>query len=253
MTATIFIDGAGASAPGRQPPGRFWTRRAAYGLLLGASIALLEFAYYYSLVASPDRFGLGALPSLLLSWGGEGILLALVVGMFELGKAPLPLGGRQLALAIVVASTAGVLAWQALMHLVLRERFGVRIMLDYVGQPVTFGGVALYHVWLMLLFGGLAAAVYVSRQRHQRMLAELRAAELARETSQRRLAETKLAALRARIDPEFLFQTLAKLERLYEADRPEADRVLEDLIVFLRRALADVRSAPLNETLEEEK
>jgi hypothetical protein len=253
MTATILVEGAGPSAPDRRPRGRFWTRRAAYGLLLGASIALLEYAYYYPLVASPDRFGLGVLPSLLLGWGGEGVLLAAVVGMFERRKAPTPLGGRQLALAVVVASTAGVLVWQALMQLILRERFGMRIMLDYVGQPVVFGGVVLYHVWLMLLFGGLAAAVYLARQRHERMLAELRAAELARETSQRRLAETTLAALRARIDPESLFQTLAKLERLYETDPPEADRALDELIVFLRRAVADVRAAPLNEPFEEEK
>jgi sensor histidine kinase YesM len=88
------------------------------------------------------------------------------------------------------------------------------------------------------------AAVYLSRQRHARMLAVLRAAELARGDSQRRLAETRLAALQARIDPGFLFQTLTRLEQLYEADPPGADRLLEELIVFLRGALADVRQTP---------
>jgi sensor histidine kinase YesM len=95
----------------------------------------------------------------------------------------------------------------------------------------------------MLLFGGLAAAVYSSRQRHARMLAVLRAAELSRETSQRGLAEARLAALQTRIDPEFLFQTLAKLEHLYEADPAGADRLLEGLIVFLRGALADIQAS----------
>jgi sensor histidine kinase YesM len=95
----------------------------------------------------------------------------------------------------------------------------------------------------MLLFGGLAAAVYGSRQRHARMLAALRAAELARETSQRRLAEARLAGLRARIDPESLFETLARLERMYEADPPGADRLLEEVIASLRAAVADVRAS----------
>jgi sensor histidine kinase YesM len=114
---------------------------------------------------------------------------------------------------------------------------------DYVGQPVDLAGVVLYHVWLMLLFGGLAAAVHLSRQRHARMLAILRAAELGREDSHGRLAEMRLAALQTRIDPEFIFQTLTKLEHLYESDTVGADRLLEELIVFLRTALADVRTA----------
>jgi len=144
----------------------------------------------------------------------------------------------------VVGSVAGVLAWQAFVNLVLRERFGIWVLRDFVGQPVNWPVGVLYHVWLMLVFGGLAATVYSSRQRHARMLAVLRAAELDRETSQRRLAEARFAALQARIDPDFLLQTLTRLERLYEADPPEADRLLEELIVFLRGALAEVRAVP---------
>jgi hypothetical protein len=210
-------------------------RYTGYGLLLGALIAFLEFAYYYPLVSTPDKFGMGLLASLLLVWCGEGVLLAATVGFFELRTAPRPLGAWQLALAVVVGSFAGALAWQAFVQLVLRERFGFWLLRDYVGQPVDLAGIALYNIWLMLLFGGLAAAVYLSRQRHARMLAVLRAAEIDRETSQRGLAEARLAALQARIDPEFVFQTLTKLERLYESDPPGADRLLEELIGFLRR------------------
>ena len=211
-------------------------RHAGYGMLLGASIALLEFAYYYPLVSTPDKLGLGLLASLLLVWCGEGVLLAVTVGLFELHAAPRPLGAWQLAFAVVVGSFAGALAWQALVQLVLRERFGIWLLRDYVGQPVDLAGIALYNVWLMLLFGGLAAALYLSRQRHARMLAVLRAAELDRETSQRGLAAARLAALQTRIDPEFVFQTLTRLEGLYETDPPGADRLLEELIGFLRGA-----------------
>ncbi len=223
---------------------RFWLRRAGYGLALGVAIALLEFAYYYPLVSTPGRLGAGLLASVLLPWCGEGVLLAVTVGLFELRQAPRPLGARQLALAVVVGSLAGVLAWQAFVQFVLRERFGIWLLRDYVGQPVEWAGIVLYNVWLMLLFGGLAAAVYFSRQRHARMLAVLRAAELDREASKEKLAQARLASLQARIDPDFVFQTLSRLERLYEADPPEADRVLEELIVFLRGALAEVRAIP---------
>ena len=241
MTMRTFVEGRRASNAGGAL--RLLASRAGYGLLLGTSIALLEFAYYYPLVSAPDTLGVFLLLSLLVSWCGEGVLLAVTVAVFELRQSLRPLGARQLAVAAVAGSIGGVLAWQAIVHWVLREQFGLWVLRDFVGQPVNMVGIALYHVWLMLLFGGLAVAVYSSRQRHARMLAILRAAELSRETSQRRLADAKLAALQARIDPEFVFQTLTKLEQLYAADPPGADRLLEELIGFLRSAIADIRAA----------
>jgi hypothetical protein len=184
-----------ASAAGSK---RFWRQRASYGLLLGASIAILEFGYYYPLVSTSGERGAGLLASLLISWCGEGVLLALTVGLFELRQAPRPLGAMQLALAVAVGSIAGVVGWQVFVQLVLRERFGFWLLRDFVGQPVNLASIAIYHVWLMLLFGGLAAAVVASGQRHARMLAALRAAELDRESSQQRLAQARLAALQAR-------------------------------------------------------
>ena len=52
-----------------------------------------------------------------------------------------------------------------------------------------------------------------------------------------------LDSLQTRIDPEFVFRTLSKLEVLYESDPQAADRLLQELIVFLRSALADIHSA----------
>jgi histidine kinase len=240
MTAATFVEQQRALTPSLGAA-RFWLWRAGYGLLLGTSVGVLEFAYYYPLVSTPDRLGLMSLLASFLTWCGEGVLLALTVALFERREAPRLLGARQLALAVAAGSVLGVLAWQAFVQLVLRERFGIWLFRDHLGQPMDGLGTALYHTWLMLVFGGLAAAVHLSRQRHARVLAVLRAAELDRETSQRRLAEAGLAALQARIDPDFLFQTLAKLEQLYEADPPAADRLLEELIAFLRGALADIR------------
>lgn len=241
MTTRAFLEVTHArNASG---PLRFLASRAGYGLFLGASIALLEFAYYFPLVSGPNTLGVLLLSSLLVSWCGEGVLLAVTVGLFELRQSLRPLGARQLALAAMVGSIGGVLAWQTIVHWVLRDQFGMWLVRDFVGQPVNMAGIAIYHVWLMLLFGGLAVAMYASRQRHARMLAILRATELSRETSQRRLADANLAALQARIDPAFIFQTLTKLEELYEADPAAADRLLEELIVFLRAAVADIRTA----------
>jgi sensor histidine kinase YesM len=241
MTTTTFIEGTRTSSSSRQTARRFWLQHAGYGLLLGVSIALLEFAYYYPLVSTPDKLGVMSLLSSFLTWCGEGTLLALTVALFERWKAPTPLSARQLALAVTIGSVAGVLVWQAFVQFILRERFGIWLFRDHVGQSVNWAGTVLYHVWLMLVFGGLGAAVRSSRQRHARMLAMLRAAELNREILQQGLADARLAALQARIDPEYLFQTLTKLEQLYEADPSAADRLIEELIAFLRGALADIQ------------
>jgi hypothetical protein len=213
---------------------RSWFQLGAYGLALAASIALLEFAYYHPLLSASGKPGLALLASLLLVWCGEGVLLAWTVRLFEAREAPRPLGAARLFLAVAIGSIGGVLVWQTFVHQVLRARLGVRVLRDYVGQPVSFAGVALYHVWLMLSFGGLAAVLYLSRRRHARVVAMLRAAEVAREISQRQLAETRLAALQARIDPEFVLQSLTRLERSYAGDPAAADRLLEELIEFLR-------------------
>jgi sensor histidine kinase YesM len=130
-----------------------------------------------------------------------------------------------------------VIIWHAFSVLVLRDALGLRLFRDHVGQPENLTGSALYHAWLMLFFGGLIAAVGASQRRRSRMLSALRSAELRRATSQQRLAQAQLASLEARVDPDYLYQTLSRLERLYEADPPAADQLLDELIAFLRDAL----------------
>jgi LytS/YehU family sensor histidine kinase len=84
------------------------------------------------------------------------------------------------------------------------------------------------------------------------MLFALRAAELRRAETQQRLAEAKLAALHARVDPDHLLHTLTRLAQTYEIDPTSADRLLDELIAFLRGALAEIRAAAkgANSTME---
>ena len=56
----------------------------------------------------------------------------------------------------------------------------------------------------------------------------------------RRAFESRLHAMQARIEPQFLFDTLRHIEELYETDAALAERMLDDLIVYLRAALPKV-------------
>ena len=217
--------------------------RAGYGLVMGAVVAVLEFAYYFPLLAEGNGIGLNSLGSLLVTWCGEFLLLALAVGIVERRVSSRELRAPQLALSFAFGALASALIWHTVTHFVLRDRFGLLLFVDQVGQPVVWPGQILYHCWIMLFFGGLAAVARSSQQRRTRMLAALRAAELGRARSQQRLAEVTLGSLQSRIDPEFLFRTLTRLEQLFEADPRAADRLLEELIAYLRAALADVQAS----------
>jgi hypothetical protein len=214
----------------------------ACGLALGATIAALEFVHYFALISASKPIGLQAFASLLRVWCGEGILLALIVGLAEQSVRPRELPPWQLALAVAGGAIAGVSVWNAFNQLVLRDQLGIRLFVDHVGQPVVWIGQVLYHGWMMLFFGGLAAAAYASQRRRARMLLALRAAELRRASSQQLLAEARLASLAARVEPDALLQKLTRLEQAYEADPEVADLLLEELIAYLRAALADLRA-----------
>ena len=140
-------------------------------------------------------------------------------------------------------AVASVLIWQAFTLFVLRDELGIELFRDDLGVPVIWIRGVFYHGWLLLFFGGLGAAVYASRQRRARIMSALHAAQLDRATSQQRLAEARLASLRGRVDPDFLLQKLSGLEHSYEADPDAADRLLDELILFLRRAVTEIRAS----------
>ncbi|MPZ46902.1 MAG: hypothetical protein GEV05_26660 [Betaproteobacteria bacterium] len=224
----------------RSPSGILtWRTAPALGCIVGATIATLDFLYYFPLVSAPNEIGFGLFVSSLVVWCGECALFALALAIAERLASPDELRPWQLGLALVGGVTASVIAWHAFSMLVLRDQLGMHLFRDHVGQPENWIGGMLYHAWLMFFFGGLIAAVGTSHRRRTRMLLALRSAELNRAISQHRLAEARLASLEARVDPTHLYRTLSRLERLYEDDPTAADRLLDELIVFLRCALND--------------
>ncbi len=92
-----------------------------------------------------------------------------------------------------------------------------------------------------LLVSAVACFVYVNRSTARAAALRLRAAELGRAQSRRRTLESRLQAMQARVEPQFLFNTLAQVRELYEHDVVVAGRMLDDLIAYLRAALPHLR------------
>lgn len=92
-----------------------------------------------------------------------------------------------------------------------------------------------------LLICGFVALGYCYRRRAAQRNARLHSAQLERARLTRQTQESKLQAMQACIEPEFLFDTLAEVERLHASDADTATRLLDELIVYLRAALPHLR------------
>ena len=114
-------------------------------------------------------------------------------------------------------------------------------------------------VWLLLLIFGLTpfglpkqTAAFIALSLGLKVLAggkrkaeiEARSAtsHADEESLERRLVEARMAALQAQVEPHFLFNTLALIGQLIETDPPQAARIHQNLIDYLRATLPQMRA-----------
>lgn len=94
-------------------------------------------------------------------------------------------------------------------------------------------------VWLP----GLIAIAYFQRRRDAALGAALHKAEATRVELQKKTLESGLQVMQARVEPRFLLNTLRRIGDLYDTDCGTADRMLDNLIAYLRAALPQMRSS----------
>ena len=71
--------------------------------------------------------------------------------------------------------------------------------------------------------------------------ARMHAAELERPAPPSAALESRLQAMQARVEPQFLFNTLSQVRDLYRADVARGERMLDELIAYLRAAMPKMR------------
>jgi sensor histidine kinase YesM len=92
-----------------------------------------------------------------------------------------------------------------------------------------------------LIFGLIGTVAFLLAQRINQLDEEVNRRRLAEEAQARRETEARLKLLRAQIEPHFLFNTLANVGSLIDADPPRARRLLDRLNDWLRASLAQSR------------
>lgn len=113
-----------------------------------------------------------------------------------------------------------------------------------LGEPLRMVGylsISLIPIIFTLLVGGLGLHAYATRE-------QLAQEAAARSEAQRLAVEAQLRLLRAQLEPHMLFNTLANLRSLVREDVDRAESMIDQLIVYLRGALASSQtdSVPLS-------
>ncbi|MEW6321333.1 MAG: histidine kinase [Acidobacteriota bacterium] len=199
--------------------------------------AWLTFAVVWAFAgaASAGASPLATLPFALVAMG---FAAAMGVGVWRL-TGRLPLDGRSTRFHV---THAGALAAYCLVYAtswawIELATGGVAATLQALrASPVLLWNV-LMGSWLYLMVAGGAYAVRAERR--------VRAQEVAATEARLQAQQAQLAALRAQINPHFLFNALHSVGALVTIDPARADRALERLGDLLRYALDAAEQVPL--------
>lgn len=101
-----------------------------------------------------------------------------------------------------------------------------------------------------LLFAPWIAIGAIFRARENQAREQAFTFELERSEYQRRESDARLRQLQAQVEPHFLFNTLANVQALVDSGSPQASRVLNSLIAYLRAAVPRMHTQ--NATLSDE-
>lgn len=119
---------------------------------------------------------------------------------------------------------------------------------DLIGAVRGENPVAFYIVFLLTCIG--VTWFFFSRAWMQQLRAEAEAEKARAAAIERQALQAQLQLLQAQIEPHMLFNTLANLQGLIAVDPPRAQRMLDQLIQYLRATLGAARASET--TLEQE-
>jgi hypothetical protein len=194
-----------------------WQRGLAYTLLLGVVMGALE-----SIAPTGVAYAAGS-DEWLATIPGWVCAAAVIVLTTAWGVPRFPLHAlAAITVAVVVCFTA--------------IRAGVP------GNTFPIAASGWYLGWASMLYGALFVGAQAMAFRADRTRGLLAQAEVARGRGEALFAQAELAGLQGVVDPAFVLRVLGEIQRRYAADGAGADRLLDQLVAFLRLAMPAVRS-----------
>ena len=144
-----------------------------------------------------------------------------------------------------IVSLAAAMLLGALVHAATWIPLGCVLDLNAPGQG---GCLVLAFNWgkaasfvRAVLWGSLFTTLLYFYKRERDAARALHETHLQRLNAQRQETEARLRSLQAQIEPHFLFNTFANIQRLYQVDPGQGRMMLRNLIDYLRSALPQMR------------
>jgi hypothetical protein len=208
-----------------------WRRGAAYAVLLGLAMGALEGAAPMA-VLTAGAAALNAVSSLVGWIFGAAVIVAATAWA-------VPRSSMQALIPVTVCAVVAITALRVATPVPLIGPDGVEWRDGSIG-PLVAG--PWYLGWGLMLYSALFVGASALAFRADRTRGLLAQAEIARGRSEALFDEAALASLQGVIEPRFVLRVLGELQRRYAADAAAADRLLEQLVAFLRLAMPAVRS-----------
>lgn len=224
------------------------------GKALGAMVALSFAVSVFLLVMYGGERPLGGLYGLaasilvgmtyglsigLLSWG---VMLVLARPLWQLHPM---LRWALLILIFAFTGMAGSLLAVTIVKYVYPFQWSRPLLDIWMGSLRT-------SMSITIPMGVIFSVIESHRERLRHTEVQLRTKELERERAIKLATEAQLAALSARVEPHFLFNTLNTISSLIREDPPRAERTIEQLSSLLRSSLDSSNTAtiPLEQELK---
>jgi sensor histidine kinase YesM len=192
---------------------------------MSALIATLAFNALIAGFLTALGFGGGFAVNLVFSQCVGLSILGLIQGVLRLPLSGLARGAAVAAAIVGGATVGGMLG---------RLMTGVGTVGD--------GSHEMQSLLIGLVFGSIAAVFFWLRERNAALESDLQIRELARLEAEKHSLAAQLRMLQAQIEPHFLFNSLANVAALIEADPKLASRLLDALIRYLRSSLDRTRA-----------
>ena len=153
-----------------------------------------------------------------------------MLGGFALAESVSERDGLRRAMVMSIALPASAaLGYAVVVTILYPSQFWV-FSLQFVGDTLR-----------MTALGGTVALIHQLRRRSDAAAAAMHETGIAQEALAKQTLEARLQLMEAQIEPHFMFNSLANVQRLYETEPESGERLLENLKVYMRAALPQMR------------
>jgi signal transduction histidine kinase len=138
-------------------------------------------------------------------------------------------GPRRAAAVGIALPASAALGYALAVELLYSPGFSV-LSMQFVGDSLR-----------LTVLGGTVAFIYLLRRRSDAAAKATHETEVAHQALAKQTLEARLQLMEAQIEPHFLFNSLANVQRLYETEPESGERLLENLKIYIRAALPQMR------------